>query len=188
MSKPTFESMIQTAQDLRNQVMLVESKLLKYLIDFEESNLWKDAGYNTYTQVLKKFRLADVGRFELFKTALAKGLTIDVIDVIGTEATIQAGMIISNKARAEYVKEAQLRVDEDGFAWGGQQAENARRRVQPDPAKPLQRVSKLSAQERELAEWQQECEQLKAENSQLKAENAKLKKQLASSGARAKHP
>jgi hypothetical protein len=187
-SKPTFDSMIRTAQDLRSQVMLVESKLFKYLIDFEESDLWKNAGYNTFAHVLKKFRLADVGRFEMFKTALSKGLTLDVVDVIGTEATIQAGMIVANKARAEYVQEAQLRVAEDGFAWSGEQARNARLRVQPDPAKPLARVTRLSAQERELAELQQECAQLSAENESLKAENAKLRKQLEKRAAPAKHP
>lgn len=188
MSKQTFESMIETAQALRNQVMLVESKLLRYLIDFEASDLWKDAGYNTFSAVLKKYRLADVTRFEAFKAALSKGLTLADVDVIGTEATIQAGMIVANKARSEYVEEAKLRVAEDGFAWSSEQARNARLRIQPDPPKPLARVTKLSAQERELAELQQENAQLKAANEKLKAENDKLRKQIASAKVPPKHP
>lgn len=180
MSKRTFEQWLIEAQGLRRDALAAETKLLAFLVEFEESGAWQDGGFNTFAMLIRQYKLTRPERLEEFKIAQAdtKNLPTHVIDVIGSDATIQAGKIKDPKVRADYVKEAKLRVEQDGFPWSPEQAERARVRVQPDPPKPLMRVERMSKAERDLAEAEAVIETLKAENAELKKENRELKKRL----------
>jgi hypothetical protein len=179
--KQTFESMLEQAQVLRNEALGAETRLLLFLIDFEDSGLWKDGGFNTFATLIRQHKLTRPERYEEFKLAAGK-LGAKDVQTIGVGATIQAGRIGDGKTRVEYVAEAKLRVEQDGFPWSEEQAERARMRVSPDAAKPLMRVARQSRLEQELAEAEALIATLKERVEKLETENAKLRGKVAARG------
>ncbi len=176
MSKKTFETYLQEAQQLRQASIAAETTLLLFLVEFEAAGVWRDAGFNTFASLIRQYKLTRPERLEEFKVGRGKLDDDSIVNAIGASATIQAGKIRDDKTRGSYVDEAKLRVRDDGFPWSEEQAERARMRVSPDVAKPLMRVARESRIEKELAEAEAVIATLREENRTLKDENKALRK------------
>jgi len=173
----SFEFYLREAQALRNDAIASETRLLLFLVEFEASDTWRDAGVASFEMLIRQYKLTRTERYTDFRAALAL-LDDAVVSAIGANAAIQASKIRSASTRRDYVAEATMRVKEDGFPWSADQAERARIRVSPDPPKPLMRVARVSRTEKQLAEAEQLIETLREENTNLKKENQLLKKML----------
>jgi chromosome segregation ATPase len=185
MSKKKFEQYLEEAQRFRAACFHAEFDMLLFLVEFETSDTWRDAGFNTFATVIREYKLTRPERFAEFKVARKKLDDDETIRTIGVEAALQAHKIPTSKARAEYLQEAKIRVKNDGFPWTKEQAERTRMRISPDLPKPLTRVASMNRTEKELAEAEAlidtlrlELAEAEAQIEQLKKENQQLNKQL----------
>lgn len=176
----THEQWLMEACRLRETMMAAEADLLLFLIGFEESEVWKDAGFNTFAMVIRQYNLTRPERYAEFKAARSR-IDDSVLRRIGVGAAVQANRIKDKKVFNGYVEEAKLRVEDAGFPWSDEQAERQRMRVAPDPPKPPVRLTHDSKLRKMLAEKDAIIEELQVEIEELRRENAELRAKKARS-------
>lgn len=169
----TFDQWIQEAKSLRRQAEQYEERFLRFLIEFEASGAWQDAGFSTFSMLLRQQKLCDSARFDAFKQATA---TIgEVTKEIGVAAAVEATKITNAKDRVRYVQEAKVREAEEGTCWSPQMAKTARLKFQPDPEYRSQierKATKLEEAEATIRTLRAELRAVKRERDELLAKVA----------------
>jgi hypothetical protein len=173
--KKTFDDYLSTATKLRAAAFRAETTLMKFLIDFESSGTWKEAGYPSFERVLREFRLTSAERLAEYKRGIA--IIDGDADVIGVPATIEAGKIEGTDARSKFLASARQHVEEGGFPLANERARELRQGVEPFVVEPENLTRKRREAER-IAELESANRTLRAENAELRKRVGALTKQL----------
>jgi hypothetical protein len=178
MKTKTFEEFLSAARVLREASFRAETAFMRFLVEFEESETWRAAGFNSFERLLREHRLTSAERFNDFKLGVKK---IDgAADDIGVPATIEAGKIQSDVKRTQYLKSVAASIEDDGFPIAGERARELRQNIEPFEVEPANLRQRRREAER-IRELEAAVKTLRIENAELKRKVVVLEKQLSKS-------
>ena len=172
----TVDQWISEAKSLRRQVEVHEERFLRFLIAFEDSGAWEDAGYTTFATLLTQQKLCDATRYGEFRKSVAV-IGADT-KTVGVPTAVQAIKITNLEARQRYLDEAKARIGEVGTAWSDQAARTARLKFQPDPSYHSQierKATKLEEAEATIRTLRKEVRAVTRERDELRAKLGALR-------------
>lgn len=166
----TYEELVAECKRLRGTAERAEAEFLIFLmlVEREHSEVWSEAGCDTFEQFIKSNTLCEFGRYRMFSIGVDR-VGVDAARINGAHWTIAAGKepAPSEKALKEFAARASAFVEVNGVAPSEQASRTWRAEVFGRTGKEHATVRKVD-----------ELHRLRAENDALRAENNALKKQL----------
>jgi hypothetical protein len=172
----TFEAWVEEARELRASLFAAEARLLSFLLDFERSGPWQDAGFSSFDKVLETHRLCSSTKYREF-VAASDMLDAGTIAKIGAPAARCAAKIPDQKKRNLYIEAASLRVDDSGFPISEERAREMLQDISPSEKVP-DNVRRVRQETSRLAEAENVIRTLKSENAKLRTRVLELEAEV----------